>query len=89
MNNKPYDNTNSGAAFRKDNANPKAPKWSGPLNVDGKDWEVSIWEKTSKSGNEFLSLKVSEPYKKNKDISSHNKAKGNGYQPQGDEDIPF
>jgi uncharacterized protein (DUF736 family) len=64
---KKYDNRNSGAAFRKENSNPKAPKWSGPLNVDGKDYEVSIWEKTSKAGNEFLSLKVAPPFKKNKE----------------------
>ena len=59
-----YDNTNTGAAFYKDNANPKAPKWSGPLNVNGVDYEVSIWEKTSKAGKDFLSLKVAAPYKK-------------------------
>ena len=53
-----YDNTNSGAAFKKDNANPKAPQYSGPLNVDGKDLEISIWEKTSKAGKPFLSIKV-------------------------------
>jgi len=85
-----YDNTNKGAAFRKDNANPKAPKWAGPLNVEGKDFEISVWEKTSKNGDVFLSFGVKPPYKKG--VDSHNKAKGNGYQPQrtdSDEDIPF
>jgi uncharacterized protein (DUF736 family) len=88
----PYDNTNSGAAFRKDNANPNAPKWSGPINVNGKEYEISIWEKTSKAGKEFLSLKIGEPYKK-KGFDQHNKDKGNGYAPKDrDEDgdlIPF
>jgi uncharacterized protein (DUF736 family) len=85
-----YDNTNTGAAFLRDNANPKAPKWSGPINVNGKDLQIAIWEKTSKSGQPFLSLKIEEAREKNKD-SDHNKAKSNGYQPQGnsDEDIPF
>jgi hypothetical protein len=85
-----YDNTNKGAAFRKDNANPKAPKWAGPINVEGKDFEISVWEKTSKNGDVFLSLVVKEPWKKG--VDSHNKAKGNGFQPQGrgdDSDIPF
>jgi hypothetical protein len=83
-----YDNTNSGAAFEKDNANPKAPKWSGPLNVEGKDYEISIWERTSKAGKAFLSIKIGKPYAK-KNVDGHNKSKSNGYQPQGDEDIPF
>ena len=75
-----YDNTNRGAAFKKDNPNPKAPQYSGPLNVEGKDYEISVWEKIDKAGNMFLSLGVKEPYKKG--LDSHNKAKSNGYQPQ-------
>jgi uncharacterized protein (DUF736 family) len=85
-----YDNTNSGAAFPKDNPNPKAPKYAGPLNVEGKDFEISIWEKTSKAGKPFLSIKVGPPREKKpgNSFNAHNKAKGNGYQPQ-DEDIDF
>lgn len=75
-----FDNTNRGAAFRKHNANPKAPQFSGPLNVEGKDYEISVWEKTAKNGDEFLTFGVQPPYKKG--VDSHNKAKGNGYQPQ-------
>jgi len=56
-----YDNTNSGAAFKVFNANPKAPQYSGPLNVDGKELEISIWEKTSKAGKPFFSIKVGPP----------------------------
>jgi hypothetical protein len=83
-----YDNKNRGAAFRKDNVNPKAPQFAGPLNVDGKDYEVSIWEKTSKNGDSFLSLSVKEPFKKG--VDSHNKSKSNGYAPKDrDEEIPF
>jgi len=59
-----YDNTNSGAAFRKENANPKAPQFAGPLNVDGKEYEIAIWEKTSKAGSPWLSLKVGKPREK-------------------------
>jgi hypothetical protein len=78
-----YDNKNTGAAFLKENVNPKAPKWSGPLNVDGKDWQVSIWEKTSRSGLDFLSLKVEPP-----------RPKGEGYKPkqsqsEDNDPIPF
>jgi uncharacterized protein (DUF736 family) len=84
-----YDNTNSGAAFERDNANPKAPKYSGPLNVEGKDFEISIWEKTSKAGSNFLSIKVGPPREKkggsgNKSFTQ--KPKPNTY---SEEEIPF
>jgi hypothetical protein len=85
-----YDNTNKGAAFRKNNVNPKAPQLSGPLNVEGKNYEISVWEKTSKAGDAFLSFEVKPPFKKG--VDSHNKSKGNGYQPQKvdeDDDINF
>ena len=58
------DNTNRGRAFLKHNVNPKAPKWSGPLNVEGKDYEVSVWEKENKNGGIDLSMQVKPPYKK-------------------------
>lgn len=85
-----YDNTNSGAAFKVSSAHPKAPAYSGPLNVEGKDFEISIWEKTSKAGKPFLYIKVGEPReKKSYTPDAHNKSKANGYAPQADEDIPF
>jgi len=81
-----YDNTNSGAAFRKNNANPKAPQYSGPLNVNGKDLEISIWEKTSKAGKPFLSIKVG-PVRENKAFANKSYApKANEI---SDEDINF
>jgi hypothetical protein len=52
--------------------------------VDGKDYQVSIWEKTSKGGLDFLSLKVEPP-----------RPKGEGYKPKAkftqerEDDIPF
>ena len=39
-----YDNTNSGAMFKRDKeGNDKRPDYSGPINVDGTDWEVAAW----------------------------------------------
>ena len=57
-----YDDTNRGAAFPREKKNPNAPDFSGPLNVDGKELEISIWNKTSKAGNDFLSIKVGPPW---------------------------
>jgi hypothetical protein len=81
-----YDNTNSGAAFPLNNANPKAPKYSGPLNVDGKDLEISVWEKVSKAGKPFLSFKVGPAREKKQ--GNYN-AGPKQYQKQETEEIPF
>lgn len=57
-----YNDDNRGAAFPRQSDNPKAPKWSGPVKIEGKDYEISIWEQTSKSGQEYLSLKFGPPW---------------------------
>jgi len=59
-----YDNTNSGALFKNQKKSEKQPDLKGKLNVAGKDWEIAGWRRTSKNGAEFISLKVSEPWKK-------------------------
>lgn len=53
---------NSGAAFPRESDNPKAPKYSGPAMIDGKEYEVSIWQQTSQKGQKYLSLKFGPPY---------------------------
>jgi hypothetical protein len=58
-----YDDNNRGAAFPRQSDNPKAPKWSGPVKIEGRDYEISIWPQTSKSGKDFLSLKFGPPWK--------------------------
>ncbi len=58
-----YNDDNRGAAFPRQSDNPKAPKWSGPVKIEGRDYEISIWEQTSRSGKEFLSLKFGPPWK--------------------------
>lgn len=55
---------NQGAAFPRQSDNPKAPKYSGPAVIDGKEYEVSIWQQTSQKGQKYLSLKFGPPYKK-------------------------
>jgi len=63
-----YDDTNRGAFFkneRKENEN--QPDYKGPLNVEGKDYEIAGWIKKSKTGKTYLSLKVQEPFEKRAD----------------------
>ena len=60
-----YDNTNSGALFKNETDNEKAPMYKGKINVDGKEYELAAWLREAKSGKgKFLSLKVQEPRQK-------------------------
>ena len=54
------------------------PDWTGSLNVDGKDFWLSAWNKTSAKGAEYLSVSVrpKEPKPEPKPADD-------------DEDIPF
>lgn len=58
---KQYDNSNSGALFKNDKeGNEKRPDYRGTLDVDGVEYELSAWLRTSKKGVKFMSLKVRE-----------------------------
>lgn len=70
-----YNDDNRGAAFPRQSDNPKAPKFSGPVKVDGKEYEVSIWEQTSKGGKDYLSLKFGPPWQPKEQINRWHDAK--------------
>jgi hypothetical protein len=57
-----YDNTNRGALFRNDDKDPNNDKerdYSGTLDVEGAEYWVSGWVRTSKkTGKKYLSLSV-------------------------------
>jgi uncharacterized protein (DUF736 family) len=56
-----YDNTNTGAIFTNEKTSDKQPDMKGKINVEGKEYEIAVWLKTSKAGNPFWSLKLQEP----------------------------
>lgn len=59
MADKEYDNTNRGALFNNDRKEKEThPDFTGSINVDGKEFWIKGWKKTSKAGNRFLSLSV-------------------------------
>ena len=77
-----FDNTNSGALFKAEKKSDNHPDYTGSLNVGGKDYFISSWLKTSKSGTKFMSLSVTE--KDGKKVSKPD------IQPDFEEDsIPF
>ena len=54
-----YDNTNKGALFQSKNKKTENhPDYDGSINIDGKDYWLAGWRKTSKNGAQFLSLSI-------------------------------
>lgn len=54
-----YDNTNRGVLFRNENKkSEKHPDMGGNLNVEGVEYYIDGWTKTSKNGKKFLSLSI-------------------------------
>ena len=64
MSQKSYDDTNRGALFRNEKKQDDAERdypdrdYSGSINVEGQEFWLSGWVKTSKAGKKFLSLSV-------------------------------
>ena len=57
-----YDDTNRGVLFYElEKKSEKAPDFTGTVNVNGKEWRLAGWERTSKNGKNFISIAVSEP----------------------------
>ena len=58
----PYDDTNRGVLFS--NRNRKSenhPNLTGKLNIDGVEYYLSAWTKTSKAGEKYISLSLGKP----------------------------
>ena len=56
-------NPGQGVMFPNDQqGNPNRPAWRGSINIGGKEWEISGWEKVSQRGNRFISLEAREPW---------------------------
>lgn len=58
---KEYDNTNRGVLYINDKGdNDSRPDWKGSINVNGKEFWLSAWRKTTRDGDKMLSLSVQE-----------------------------
>ena len=52
---KEFDDTNTIAVFKNDKGdNPARPDYRGVTNIDGKEYEFSLWLKESKSGTKYM-----------------------------------
>ena len=55
-----YDNTNSGAIFKnKYKESDKHPDLTGPLNVEGVEYNIAAWSNVSDSQGKYLKVSIS------------------------------
>ena len=56
---------NSGAIFKNDKKTAEnQPDYRGKINVDGKEWEISLWVKEGQKAGEYFSAAIKEPWVK-------------------------
>ena len=71
-----YDNTNSLVIFKNNKKEKDThPDYTGSINVEGKEYSVSLWIKEGKAG-KFFSGKIQEPFKKETELKSFSEKVG-------------
>ena len=64
-----YDNRNTVVIFKNNKKEKEThPDYRGTVNVEGKEYEISLWVKEGKAG-KFFSGNIKEPYKKMENFS--------------------
>lgn len=61
-----------------DNGNTKAESWAdfqGTINVEGKEYQISLWEKTTAKGDDAFSVAIKEPYSPEKEDEGRYKSR--------------
>ena len=65
-----FDNTNRGAIYKNEKKEEaKHPDMSGTLNVNGTEYWISGWKKTSKAGTGFISLSIRPKQEQTRQVS--------------------
>lgn len=79
---KEFDNSNRGSLFKNDKkTTEQMPDYKGQINVNGEEFWLNAWLKTSKQGTKFMSLSISP---KDRQVSEPTRKAT-----QVDEDAPF
>jgi hypothetical protein len=94
-----YSDENKGILFNEEvKKSEKSPDWTGKINVEGKEYRLAAWERTTKTGTPILSLAVSEFKEVTDARSGYEQAKAKAQEikakrdvvhevPDGDEDM--
>lgn len=84
------DRTNSGALFKNDKEGKESrPDYRGTLNVNGTDYWISAWLKSSKAGQKYMSLSVQPKQAKDDKRPERGQPVAASAAPEFDDDIPF
>lgn len=56
-----YDNEMRGALFPNEKQSAKSPDMTGRVQIEGKEYRLAGWQQTSRKGQKYLSLSVTDP----------------------------
>lgn len=86
--NQQYDNRNKGVLFLNDRKeSDKHPDRKGSINIDGKEYWLSGWDKKTSRGDTIsLSVQAKEGVKAKQPAQNHSAPAGNNFE---DDDAPF
>ncbi len=94
--NKQYElrDDNGNLFLNKKKKSENSPDWSGKMKLNGQEFYLSAWEKKTKNGEVFYSVKLGKMVAAQPTMSQHSIDKGNGYAPADkndyiDDPIPF
>ena len=63
---------NSGAIFKNSKkTSDKSPDYTGTVNVNGKEMQISLWFKESQKGTKYFSAAFQEPFKKDSETKTY------------------
>lgn len=82
---------NSGAIFKNDKKTTEnQPDYRGKINVDGKEWEISLWVKEGQKAGKYFSVAIKEPWVKPDEVQAPAKPLQTNLMNETDDDgLPF
>ena len=82
---------NSGTIFKNDKKTAEnQPDYRGKINVDGKEWEISLWVKEGQKAGKYFSAAIKEPWVKPDEVQDTAKPVQTNLMNETDDDgLPF
>jgi uncharacterized protein (DUF736 family) len=82
---------NTGAIFKNDKKTAEnQPDYRGKINVDGKEWEISLWVKEGQKAGKYFSAAIKEPWVKPDEVQTPAKPVQTNLMNETDDDgLPF